>query len=74
MHFWKNQRGFFEVKTENEVLCLLTPYLYNPFFILSLIFLFISHITSFTRTRLLFIHFLGYLSLFSNDNLDEENK
>ena len=43
------------------------------FFIFSLIFILINHITSLKETHLFFVHFLEYLLLFLNDNVDEES-
>ena len=43
------------------------------FFIFSIAFIVINHITSFKQTLLFFIHFLEYLVLFLDDNEDEES-
>ena len=49
-------------------------YIYDLFFIFSLIFIVINHITSFKQTHLFFVHFLECLLLLLDDNVDEENK
>ena len=43
-------------------------------FIFSLIFIVINHITSFRQTHLFFVHFLEYILLFLDDNMDEESE
>ena len=48
-------------------------YLRDLFFIFSLIFIFINHITLFKQTCLFLVHFLEYLLLFLDDNVDEES-
>ena len=55
---------------------LFMSYLYDLFFSLisSLIFIFINHMTSFKQTYLFFVHFLEYIPLFLNDNVDEERE
>ena len=47
-------------------------YLCNLFFIFSLISIINYHITLFKQTFLLFVHFLEYLPLYLDDNVDEE--
>ena len=42
------------------------------FFISSLIFIAINHITSLKQTHLFFVYFLEYLLLFLDDNLGQE--
>ena len=42
------------------------------FFISSLIFIAINHITSLKQTHLFFVYFLEYLQLFLDDNLGQE--
>ena len=49
-------------------------YLYNLFSISSLIFIVIYHITPLKQTYLFFVHFLEYLLLFLDDNVDEESE
>ena len=44
------------------------------FFISSLIFILINHITSFKQTYLFFVHFLEYLLSFLNDYVDEKSE
>ena len=44
------------------------------FFIFSLIFIVTNHITLFIETYLFFVHFLEYLLLFSDDNVDEKSE
>ena len=44
------------------------------FFIFSLIFIVISSITSWKQTHLFYAHFLDYLLLLLDDNVDEESK
>ena len=44
------------------------------FFIFSLIFIAINHITSFRQTYLFFVHFLEYLLLFLGDDVDEKSE
>ena len=53
---------------------LFMPHLFDLFFISSLIFTVINHITSFKQMYLFLIHFLEYLLLFLNDNVDEESE
>ena len=54
--------------------CLLMSNLCDIFFIFSLIFIVINHITSFKQSYLYFVHFLEYLLLCLDDNVDEESK
>ena len=49
-------------------------YLCDPFSIFCLIFIVINHITSFKQAYLIFLHFLEYLLLFLDDNMDKESK
>ena len=49
-------------------------YLCDLFLIFSLIFIAINHITSLKQSHLVFEHFLEYLLLFLDDNVDEENE
>ena len=51
---------------------LFKSYLCNLFFIFSLIFIVIDHITSSNQTHLLFVHVLEFY-LFLDDNVDEES-
>ena len=44
------------------------------FFIFNLIFIAINSITSLKQTHLFYVHFLDYLLLFLDDNVDEESK
>ena len=44
------------------------------FFIFSLILIVTNHITLFIETYLFFVHFLEYLLLFSDDNVDEKSE
>ena len=44
------------------------------FFIVSLIFIAINHITSLKQTQLCFVHSLEYHLLFLDDNVDEESE
>ena len=53
---------------------LFMPHLFDLLFISSLIFTVINHITSFKQMYLFLIHFLEYLLLFLNDNVDEESE
>ena len=48
-------------------------YLCDLFFIFSLIFIVINHITSFKQTYF-FVHFLEHLLLFLDGNVDEESE
>ena len=48
--------------------------LFDLFFIFSLIFIVIYHITSFKQTYLFFVHFSEYHLLFLDENVDEENE
>ena len=52
---------------------LLMFYIYDLFFIFSLIFIVINHITSLKQT-LIFCTFLEYLLLFLDNNVDEKSK
>ena len=49
-------------------------YLCDLFFIFSIIFIVIDHMTSFKQTYLFFVNFLEYLLLFLDDNMDEESE
>ena len=49
-------------------------YLCDLFFIFSLFFILINYITSFKQKYLFIEHFLEYLLLFLDDNIDEESK
>ena len=49
-------------------------YLYVLFFIFSLIFIVMNHITSLKHLHLFFVHFLEYLLLFLDDHVDEKKK
>ena len=49
-------------------------YLRDLFFISSLISIVINDITSFKQTYLFFLHFLEYLLLFLNSNMDKESE
>ena len=49
-------------------------YLCDPFFIFSLIFIIINHIISLKQDTLVFVHFLEYLILVSDNNTDEETE
>ena len=49
-------------------------YHFNIFFIFSLIFIVVNHITSLKQTHLLFVCFLEHLLLFLDDNVDEDGK
>ena len=53
---------------------LFMSYLCDIFFIFSLIFIIIYHMTSFKQTYLFLVHFLEYLLLFLDDNVDEERE
>ena len=53
---------------------LFMSYLCDLFFISSLIFIPINHILSLKETQLIFVHFLEYLLLFLDDNVDEESE
>ena len=55
-------------------LSLFMTYLSDLFFIFSLTFTVINRITSLKQTHLFFVHFLEYLLLFSDDNVDEESE
>ena len=44
------------------------------FFIFSVIFIAINSITSLKQTHLFYAHFLDYLLLFLDDEVDEESK
>ena len=52
----------------NRIVGLFIPYLCDLFFIFSLIFTVINHITSLKQTHLFLVHFLEYLLLFLDDN------
>ena len=49
-------------------------YIRDLFFIFILGFIVINHITSLKQTKLFFVHFLEYLLLFLDDNVDEESE
>ena len=49
-------------------------YLCDLLFIFSLIFIAITHITSPKETHFFFVHFLEYLLLFLDDNVDEKSE
>ena len=49
-------------------------YLCDQFFIFSLIFIVINHVTSLKQMHLLFAHFSEYSLLFLDDNMDEESE
>ena len=53
---------------------LFMSYLYDLFFIFSLIFIVIYYIISFKQTYLFFVHFSKYVLLFLDDNVDEESR
>ena len=53
---------------------LFLSYLCDLFFIFSLIYFAINHITPFKQTHLFFVHFWECLLLFLNDNVDEESE
>ena len=53
---------------------LLMSYLCDLLLIFCLIFIFINHVTSLKQTRLAFVHFLKYLLLFLDGNVDEESE
>ena len=53
---------------------LFMSYLCDLFFIFSLIFIVINHITSIKQTHLFFAQFLEYLLLFQDNKVDEENQ
>ena len=55
-------------------LALFRLYLYDLIFIFSLIFIVINHITSFKQSYWFFEHFLEYLPLFLDDNVNKESK
>ena len=46
----------------------------NLFFIFSLVLIVINFITSLKQTHLFYAHFLHYVLLFLDDNVDEESK
>ena len=52
---------------------LFMSYLCDQFFTFSLIFILINHITSF-KQRHFSVHFLEYLLLFLDDNVDDESE
>ena len=49
-------------------------YICDLFFIFSLIFIVINHITSLKQAKLFFVIFLEYLLLPLDDNVDEESE
>ena len=49
-------------------------YICDLFFIFSLIFIVINHMTSLKQSYLFFVHFLEYLLIFLDDNVDEESE
>ena len=53
---------------------LFMSYLCDLFFIISLTFIVINHITSFKQTYLFFVQFLEYLLLFDHDDVDEQSQ
>ena len=53
---------------------LFMSYLCDLFYIFSLVFIVINHVTSFKQTYLFFVHFLEYLLLLLDDIVDEESK
>ena len=55
-------------------LSLFMSYLCDLFFIFSLRFIVINHITSFKQTYLFFVYFLEYFLLLLDDNVDEESE
>ena len=52
------------------------PILYfcDILYILSLIFVVVNHITSLEQTHLYFVHFVEYLLLFLDDNVDKNSE
>ena len=55
-------------------LCLFMSHLCDLYFILSLSFIVINHIVSLKHTHLSLVHFLEYLQLFLEENVDKESK
>ena len=55
-------------------LSLFMLYLWDLFFIFSIIFIVIDHITTLRQTHLFFLHFLEYILLFLDNEVDEESK
>ena len=53
---------------------LFMSYICDLFFIFSLVFVVINHITSLKQTPLSFVHFSEYLLLFLDDNMDEKSE
>ena len=53
---------------------LFMSYLSGLFFIFNLVFIVIHHLTSFKQTYLFSVHFLEYLLLFLDDNVDGERE
>ena len=53
---------------------LFMPYLYDLFFVFSLIFIVTNHVTLFKQMYLFFVHFLEYSLLFFDDNVVEESE
>ena len=53
---------------------LFMSYLCDLFLISSPIFITINHLTSLKQTDLFFVHFLEYLLVFLDDNVEEESK
>ena len=49
-------------------------YLCDLFFTFSLIFIVVNHITSLKQMHLFFLHFLEYLLIFVENNVDEESE
>ena len=49
-------------------------YLWDLIFIFSPVFIVINHIITLKQTHLFFVHFLEYLLLFLDNNVDEESK
>ena len=53
---------------------LFMSYFCDLFFISSLIFIAINHITSWKQAQLFSVHFLEYLRVFLDNNVDEESE
>ena len=53
---------------------LLMPYRCDLFFIFSIIFIVVNHITSLKQTHLFLIQFLEYPLIFLDNKIDEESK
>ena len=53
---------------------LFVSYISDLFLIFSLVFIVINHIISLRQTHLILVHFIKYVLLFLDDNVDEDSE